>query len=333
MPSTRVTSHDVARLAGVSQATVSYALSGKGSVSEETRRRVEEAARSLRYRPNAAARAMRTGRTGRVAVVAGIPLHNPSRMLEGAGKVAAEAGLGMEVQSFGGDLESYSERVLDLASSGQFDGILCFVPLLSDVLDQAPADVPIVQSTSFSTQMHTVGSLADATPLATMMERLATLGHRRFLHVAGPDEYPSAVARRETYLATIERLGAESLGVAAGDWTGESGLAAVLALPDDAPPLAVIAANDLVAVGVMRGATQRGWTVPGDISVTGWDNYDVSAFLTPTLTTVDVDRGEDGRRGMRRLVAEIRGTEPPAESDEPLTRVIWRESTAAPRAS
>lgn len=329
MHAPRATSRDVARLAGVAQSTVSYVLAGKGSISPATRERVRQAAEQLGYRPNLAARAMRTRRTGRVAAVMGLPAYDPAAMLAGASTVAQAAGYVMDVLHVDGSVETRSERVLELARSGQFEGVLSFTPLQPAVAELASADVPVTVSETFDDEMHAAGDLVDASPVVTFVEHLAALGHTRFLHVAGPPHYASAVARRSAYLATVERLGVTSLGVVEGDWSGRTGLAAIRSLPADAPPLAVIASNDLVAVGVMRGAAERGWSVPGDVSVTGWDNADVGPYLTPSLTTVDTDRAEAGRRAMRLLVAALRQEAAP-HGLPPLTSVVWRESTAPP---
>ncbi|WP_246211495.1 substrate-binding domain-containing protein [Phytoactinopolyspora alkaliphila] len=250
-------------------------------------------------------------------------------MLAGAGSAAEAAGYVMEMHSVDGNIQDRSERILELAGSRQYEGILSFAPTLPTLEQNAPRDVSIVTSVNFDDDMHTAGELADATPVEAFIEHLAALGHTRFLHVAGPPHFASAQRRNQVYAATIERLGLVSLGIVGYDWTGEAGVESIRALPDGTPPLAVIAANDLVAVGVMRGAAERGWSVPGDISVTGWDNYDVSPFLFPSLTTVDNDRAEAGRRAMLRLIAALRD-EPPPDGLAPLNQIIWRESTAAP---
>jgi DNA-binding LacI/PurR family transcriptional regulator len=331
MHAPRATSRDVARLAGVAQSTVSYVLSGKGSISAATRERVRQAAEQLHYQPNLAARAMRTRRTGRVAAVMGLPAYDPAAMLAGASAAAQAAGYVMDVLHVDGSIETRSERVLELARSGQFEGVVSFTPLLPAVEQDAPDGVPVTVSETFDDEMHAAGELVDASPVVTFVEHLAALGHTRFLHVAGPSHYASAVARRDAYQATVERLGLTSLGVVEGDWSGQVGLDAIRSLPQDAPPLAVIASNDLVAVGVMRGAAERGWSVPGDVSVTGWDNADVGPYLTPSLTTVDTDRAEAGRRAMRQLVAAL-NQEPAPDGLPSLTTIVWRESTAPPAA-
>ncbi|MCL1799981.1 MAG: LacI family transcriptional regulator [Promicromonosporaceae bacterium] len=328
----RATSRDVARLAGVAQSTVSYALNGKGPVSAETKAKVLAAAKELHYQPNLAARSMRAQRTNRIAVVLGITSTSAAQMISGATEAAEAAGFTIEVRSVEGRIADRSDQVARLAHSGQFEGILSFVPVLPAVESRSPSNVPIMVPGTYNSEMQAGGDLAHAGPIVEMIEHLAELGHRRFLHIAGLPSYVSAAERIATYRATIDRFGLESLGVVGHDWTGQAGMNAINALPDDAPPLAVIAANDLVALGALRAATLRGWSVPGDMSLTGWDDREYGKFLLPSLTTVHVDRVEGGRREMNRLLALMDGV-PPAENLPPLTSLIWRDSTGAPNAS
>src|SRR5690606_18204912 len=122
-----------------------------------------------------------------------------------------------------------------------------FTPLPQRMPDPSGGGGPLVLSVSeFDEDMHVTGALTDAQPMVEIIERLAELGNRRFLHITGPLDFPAAVARRDAYLETVQRLGLESIGVAEGDWTSETGMAIVASLPDDAVPLAVIAPNDNV---------------------------------------------------------------------------------------
>lgn len=322
------TSHDVARLAGVSQATVSYALTGKGAISPETRARVQAAASALGYRPNLAARTMRSRRTGRLALVTGVGADNHMRMLTGAGEVADAEGYVMETLCLEGTVEDRTARVCELAAARQFEGILTFVSVEPEALSSSRDAVPVIAATTFDDRMRSVGEMADASLTGVFVAALAAAGYRRFVHVAGADDFASARTRRAVYLDSVERLGLESLGVIGGDWPAECGRQAVLALPEGTPPLAVVAANDLLAAGVLRGAAERGWTVPGDLVVTGWDNYEFGSYTSPSLTTVDVDFREAGHRAMRRLIAVLRD-EPEPRATEPLQRIVWRESSGA----
>ncbi|MEL7977698.1 LacI family DNA-binding transcriptional regulator [Isoptericola sp. F-RaC21] len=331
------TSRDVARAAGVSQTTVSYALTGRGTISATTREHVLRVADSLGYRPNLAARSMRTRRSGRLAVVTGATLDNQLRLLAGAGEVAEAAGFAMETHTVDGTVEQRTARVRDLAASRQYEGILTLVPVRPEALTGPAGErdgaTPVVAEATFDEQMRTLGDLADASAVAAFVETLVAAGYRRFVHVGGDQQYASARARRDVYLAAVARAAADpatadvvSLGVLGGSWSGDVARRAVAEIPADAPPLAVIAANDYLAAGVVRGAAERGWSVPGDLVVTGWDNFEMGALMMPSLTTVDVDFPEAGRTAMRRLVATVRG-EPRPGPGAPIHRVVWREST------
>lgn len=324
----RPTSHDVAHLAGVSQSTVSFVFTGRPGISDATRERVLQAASELNYRPNLAARSMRTQRTGRLAVVVPIGTINPLTLLSGAITAARDEGYVVEVVSLPQEPAERDERLADVVESGQYEGILSFTPLPSA---EAHSGATVVLAVGeFDDAMHMSGEFTDSRPIAEMIERLVDQGHRRFLHVAGPDDFPSARSRRDAYLSAVARLGVESIGVVGGEWSGRAGEAAVDALADDAPPLAVIAANDVVATGVIRAATLRGWRMPHDVAVTGWDDHPQSAHLVPALTSVTQDRGRLGAYSMLRLVAAVRGADPPTKP-EGLLSVVWRESTESPR--
>ncbi|MBX9396561.1 substrate-binding domain-containing protein [Streptomyces sp. TRM72054] len=262
--------------------------------------------RELDYRPNLVARSMRTRRTGRLAVVMPPMTFSPSRMLAGAAAAAHEAGYAVEVVSLQGGAEARTERVLELADSGQVEGILALVPFRPEIEERLPTGAAVVVSADFDDSMRGIGELTDASPVAELIEHLAGLGHRRFLHVAGDQQFASARARKDAYLRAVERLGLESVGVADGDWSGESGVTAIHELDAGRLATAVIAANDVVAAGVIRGAHDRGLDVPGDLSVTGWDNNDICRYLP---------RGQA-----------------PEQSRNPVNTVIWRESVAPPLA-
>lgn len=328
----RPTSRDVARLAGVSQSTVSFVYTGRDGVAPATRERVLQAASELNYRPNLAARAMRTQRTGRLAVVFPVSAPNPLSMLRGATLAAEKAGYVLEILSLPDNRDERAERVEELIDGGQYEGFLSFTPLPQRILNLSREAGPVVLwASAFDDEMHATGVFTEAQPIVVMMERLVELGHRRFLHITGPLDFPSAVARRDAYLATVERLGLDSIAVIEGDWTSEVGLEVVRSLPEKTAPFALIAPNDSVAIGAMRAARLRGWSMPGDMSITGWDDIGTSAFLVPSLTSVVQDRALVGEHSMGRLIAAVRGEEEPEKPGE-VHRVVWRESIGAPSA-
>jgi DNA-binding LacI/PurR family transcriptional regulator len=215
-----------------------------------------------------------------------------------------------------------------LARSGQVDGILAVSSI--DLKNRASWQIPIVQSYSYDEKLHVLGELADASEVREIIEHLSSLGHRTFLHVAGDQSFTSARNRKSVYLETIERLGLVSVGAVDGDWSAKSGYDAITSLPDDCGVTAVVAGNDVVAMGVIRGARSRGWEVPRDLSVFGWDDQEMGRFTTPALSTVSVDREAQGRDGIHRLLAVIHGTPVPEPTNRTVNRVIYRESTAPP---
>lgn len=331
-PDRRPTIMEVARLAGLSHQTVSRYIRFNSGVKPATRAKLDAAIKELNYRPNLVARSMRTRRTGRLAVLVPAIAFNPARMLDGASSTAFEAGYRIDVLGLAGGAEARAERIAELADSGQFEGILSLAPVAPSSEARFAGSPPIVVSADFDDEMRSIGELADAGPVTKLIEHLVELGHRRFFHVAGDEQFASARARKRTYLETVDRLGLESVGVFDGDWSGESGVAAVRSLDERNLPTAIIAGNDLVAAGVLRGARDRGWDVPADFSVTGWDNDRIGAFLSPSLSTVDVDLERVGSTAMARLISAITG-EPEPVSTDPLTRIIWRESVGPPRRS
>jgi DNA-binding LacI/PurR family transcriptional regulator len=102
---------------------------------------------------------------------------------------------------------------------------------------------------------------------------------------------------------------------------------AVTDLPADCGVTAVVCANDRLAAGAIRGASERGWRVPDDLSVTGWDDDPVANFMIPSITSVAIDYEELGRRATERLL-EVLGVTPAPSRPTPIMRIIWRESTA-----
>ncbi|MEV6281429.1 LacI family DNA-binding transcriptional regulator [Kribbella sp. NPDC051770] len=319
------TIHQVARLAGVSHTTVSRYLQDAESLKPKTRIKVEFAVKTLDYRPNLVARSMRTRRTNRLAIVLASGPHFPGRLLAAATETAHRAGYQVEVVSVEGGSRARSARIEDLARSGAVEGILAISP--TGLKSRKLRQVPIVESETYDDKLRGLGELAEATEVVEIVEYLASLGHRSFFHVAGDQDFASARNRKAVYLEAIERLGLRSIGVYDGDWTAQSGYDAIAALAGDCGVTAVVAANDVVAMGVVRAARERGWSVPDDLSVFGWDDEVMGKFATPSLSTVAVDREAQGRDAILRLLAEIRDEPAPKAAERGINRLIFREST------
>jgi DNA-binding LacI/PurR family transcriptional regulator len=321
----RATILEVAQLAGVSHQTVSRYFRSDVGMKPATRERIRTAVTDLNYRPNLAARAMRGGRTGRLAVIlpSGTSISS-LEVLHGATTAAHAAGYVAEVIILDGLQDVRRNRASELVHSGLFEGLVSFTPL--DLGDDAQGGSPLTVLPVYDHELRSIGGLADGSRIADIITALADMGHRRFIHMAGDYRHSSARSRRDVYESTINALGLESYEVVNCDWSAEAARTAIRDLPADTGVTAVIGADDVVATGAIHGALDRGWSVPGDISVTGWDNNRVAAAMAPSLTSVEVDHERLGQHGMNNLLAKMRSQEP-AELNSALTTVIWREST------
>ena len=325
------TIYDVADLAGVSHQTVSRYLKDKARLKPATVDRVEKALAELNYTPNLAARSLRSRELYRIVVV--VPeasLYFPLRMLSGAAETAHASGFRIDVVAMEGIAEARASRLQGLLAGEDIAGILSFVPRPSKLgasSDDVP-NVPMVVAGEYDNRMRARGSLADGSAAARIVEHLASLGHRSFFHVAGPPAWPSARNRLAAYEETITRLGLTSRGVAAGDWSSATGYDAgkqIAALKD---VTAVVSANDTMAMGVIRALYDHGISVPGQVSVFGWDDMAESKYFIPSLSTVHMDVEALGARSMAELIGRIRGEQ---ATSEVLTlapmELIVREST------
>lgn len=326
----RATIWEVAKTAGVSHQTVSRYLRRDPQMRPETVARVSRAVEELDYRPDLTARSMRTRRSGRIAVfLPTVTRAHAIQILTGVLEVAHEEGYAVEVVSVEGPPDVQLERTLEIADSGRVEAVLSLSSLPPESLRRLPPGAAVVSSVDFDDKLRGVGPLADGSPVAELVAHLAQLGHERILHVTGSLDFASARGRRDVFVETIEGLGLGPALIHEGDWSPESGREAVLAMPETGRPTAVVAPNDFVAAAAIQAAHERGWRLPSELSVTGWDNEVVSKYLVPALTTVDVDRRQLGRRAMARLFATMRSEQPP-ETTGPLNTILWRDSTAPP---
>jgi LacI family transcriptional regulator, repressor for deo operon, udp, cdd, tsx, nupC, and nupG len=328
----RPTIHQVAHRAGVSHQTVSRYLRNNGGLKPATLARVQAAIEELNYRPNRVARSMRTRRTGRIAVLLPTAARLlPLRLLAAASAAAHEAAYTVELVGLEGAAVDRAVRAEELADSGEFEGILALASLGDQPISWSTCPVVIVAD--YDDALRGLGALADGAACGEVVRYLNGLGHRSFLHLAGRQAFASARNRRQTFVDTIAELGLSGTVIDC-DWSGQSAYDAVMGLPRNTDITAVVAANDLMAMGAVRASLARGWKVPADISVFGWDDEELARFSTPSLSTVGIDRERQGREAMGRLIAAIRGADPPPVDTSSLHTVIPRESTGpAPQPS
>jgi DNA-binding LacI/PurR family transcriptional regulator len=305
----RITAHDVARRAGVSQPTVSLVLSGnpRARVAEPTRERVLAAAQELGYRPNLLARGLVSQRSFSLGVV--VPnLGNPffTEVVSGVERVAAEAGYAVLLcdtrqTPAARHLEGLRARLIDgvILDPGSASGVPreLLAELNVVVVDEAGGDLPGVAS-----DVEGTGRLAAA--------HLLSLGHRRMGFIGPATDSRVFRLRERGYVATLREAGVSipSPWLRRGAATLAGGAAAMRELlQQPTRPTAVFCANDLTALGALKACHQAGVRVPADLSVVGCDDIDMAVVVTPELTTVRVPARGLGARAARMLVALIEG--------------------------
>jgi DNA-binding LacI/PurR family transcriptional regulator len=325
---------DVARLAGVSQKSVSRVLNDEPYVSEEVRRRVLEAAEQLGYRLNNAARALASGRTRSIGVVTlGTALYGPASLLMGVERAVRDTGYALRVvNTLEGDPAGIAGAVESLLEQG-VDGIV-----ISEPIDEGSVPVRVgvpvlvigAPSPFDAPRVVTAGVGADLLARAAT-EHLLDLGHATVHHLAGPQRWYAARDRLAGWRAALAAHGRTEPPVIEGDWSAASGYAAGLELAASDAVTAVFCANDDMAIGLIRALADGGRRVPQDVSVVGFDDTPVAAYVTPPLTTVRQPFDAVAQEGLERLVQAIENqdTEPVATSGPPIELVV-RSSTASP---
>jgi DNA-binding LacI/PurR family transcriptional regulator len=322
---------DVGRLAGVSHQTVSRVINGSPKVRPETRRRVIAAMRELDYRPNTVARALVTGRTYTLGVVGfDTTLYGPASVLFGIERAAHEAGYLMIVASLKAlNRSSVSFAVERLRVQG-VDGILVIAPHLeaADALGHTPLDVPVVAVEAGPVDVVPVVAVNQYAGAVSATQHLLDLGHQSVWHISGPADWLETRERIDGWRATLEAAGADAPPPLPGDWSARAGYDHGRRLSADPAVTAIFAANDQMALGVMRALHEAGRAIPAEVSVVGFDDIPESPYFMPPLTTVRQDFIEVGSRSLRLLVRTIEvGDSAPSRSlVEP--QLIVRASTA-----
>ncbi|MEH0416332.1 LacI family DNA-binding transcriptional regulator [Streptomyces sp. B21-083] len=325
---------DVAHEAGVSRKTVSRVLNNEPYVSDEVRQRVLEAAEKLGYRLNHAARALASGRSRSIGVVAlGTAGYGTAMLLVGVEKAVRDAGYALRVvNTADGDPEGIAGAVLSLLDQG-VDGIVVSEPIVEGEVS-VRIDVPVLflGAPPAFTSARTLSVGVGAFELASAAtDHLLDLGHTTVHHLAGPRRWYASKDRIDGWRAALAARGAPETPVLDGDWSPESGFAAGRELAEDPSVTAVFVAGDEMAIGLIHALREAGRRVPEDISVVGFDGNPVFAYVTPPLTTARQPFDAAAREGIRLLVHAIEEpeTDLPAASEPPVELVV-RGSTAPP---
>jgi DNA-binding LacI/PurR family transcriptional regulator len=329
---TDVTSVDVARKAGVSQATVSLVMSGKaaGRISTTTAESVRRCAKELGYRPNVAARALRSGAAAAIGLVVADVTHPFfGRTLRGAQRAAREAGHAV-VLIDAAYSETGGEGSIDALPAGVIDGFVFFHTPPPDWLE-APGTPPVVvveaQSDRFPYLVLDIDAAADA-----VLGHLHELGHRRIGYLRGARPEETMDLRHERWAAHLRANGVdpEAMPVASATFDPDATIAAgreLLRRRDEIT--AVMCDDDVLAAGMVAAAREAGVDLPGELSVTGFDDLDIARLTTPPLTTVRFNPEALGAAAFEMLHARLRDDEP--ESRVMPVELVVRGSTGPAR--
>lgn len=327
---------DIARLAGVSHSTVSRALHNHPLVNPETSKKILQIAQKHGYRPSAAARSLVTQRTYTIGVVV-TNISDPfvAGVVNGIEEVASAQGFSVFLANANADpdqeirvVESFEERRVDgiVVTSSRVGAL--YLPLL------ARRRVPIVLLNNQHPSQYAHSIVIDSQQGSKDATRhLIDLGHRRIAYLGDRFGRQSDTERFEGYRAALHEAGIRAARqyVVRGDGKAEGAVTAVaglLALPQ--PPTAICCYNDMSAIGAMHRLRAAGLTIPGDISITGFDDLHISQFLNPPLTTVRQPMFEMGRMAMDTLIAMLSDKTPQHNIQVPGTLIV-RGSTAPPK--
>ncbi|WP_245601817.1 LacI family DNA-binding transcriptional regulator [Hamadaea tsunoensis] len=328
----RVSMADVARLAGVSSQTVSRVSTGSPDVVDSTREQVLAAMRELGYRPNSAARALKLGAFRTIGVILfSLASTGNSRTLEAIAAQAAHEGYAITLIPLAVPTQDSVLGAFTRLGELAVDGIIVImeVHLLDAATVPLPPNVQVVVADSNGGDLYSVVDSDQVDGARQAVTHLLDLGHRTVWHVTGPEDSFASNRRADAWRQTLAAAGRPAPPLLHGDWSAESGYRAGQLLADEPGCTAVFAANDQMALGILRALHERGKRVPHDVSVVGFDDVPEAASFIPPLTTVHQDFAEVGRRCVQGVLRQIeRGTHETGTTLVP-TRLVVRASTAA----
>jgi DNA-binding LacI/PurR family transcriptional regulator len=328
-----VTSIDVARRAGVSQSAVSLVFGQKaaGRVSEQTRAAILRAAQELGYRPNRAARTLRSGRSRLVALA--VPdVSNPyfAAVLQGAEQTARKYGYAVMLAHVRGE-QDWQPVVLDALTSWAVDGFLLCTMQPPTAKDLAALQGKAVLVDAFSTELPSLRLDIEA-GMQAAMTHLLNLGHRKIAHLGAAVDAETFHLRHQAYISALQQ--AECAVVDA--YHGQAAFtipaayeAALHVLGVADPPSAIVCDSDVLAVGVYKAAKKLQRLIPQELSVVSFDDSVIARILDPELTTVAIPASAIGEQAFQLLAALLEHTDAPAQITVPLELIIRASTTKA----
>ena len=328
---------DIAQRAGVSESAVSFALNDRPGVSDLTRARVRRVAEQLGWRPSTAARAL----SGEGAATVGLVLARPAdslgvdsfflQLISGIQEVLAERHLGLLFQVVE-DVDAECAVYRRWWAEHRVDGVLVVDPRTDDprpgLLDELGLPAAVIGGVPDARHpgLSTVWA-DDAGAMASVVDRLHALGHRRIVHIAGLSGLAHTERRIRTLRAEAERRGLAEVRSVPTDYSDAEGAAVTRrVLESGTPPTALVYDNDVMAVAGVAAATELGFRVPGDVSVVSWEDSALCRMVKPWLSALSRDTVEFGRTAAQELLALLDGG-PARTVQVPVPSLIEREST------
>nr|WP_288466327.1 LacI family DNA-binding transcriptional regulator [uncultured Pseudomonas sp.] len=324
---------DVAARAGISYTTVSHVVNGTRPVSDQVRSKVEAAIAELGYVPSGVARSLRVRATGTLGLL--LPnASNPyfAELARGIEDHAERNGYSVILCNSDDDIDKQL-RYLRVLLERRIDGLIVATVASDAAFAQALAAlrVPLVLVDRSLEGVSADQLRIDHEQGAYLATRhLLELGHRRIVCIGGPASTQVVQLRAGGYRRALDEAGIEAQAVVDCAFTSPAGHAAAqVLLAGEQRPTAIFAGNDMIALGVLRAAAERGLQVPQQLSVVGFDDIEVSRYLHPALTTVGQRIGQLGEQAAERLLARIRKPGLVAEQRLIEPTLMLRESTAA----
>jgi DNA-binding LacI/PurR family transcriptional regulator len=302
---------DVARLAGVSYQTVS---------------------REIDYRPNEAARALVTSRSRTIGVLTSQNAHyGPMTSLTAIEHAARDAGYRITITSIASSAYPSIKVALDQLQAQAVEAIVVIAPQVRvlEVIRDLEITVPYVTLQNADLDNNRSMSIDQVAGARMATQHLIDLGHTEIVHLSGPQDWIEAESRMRGYLDALDAADLRTRAPILGDWSAHFGYYAGLELLRFRDFTALFAGNDQMALGFMHACWDSDLTVPGDISVVGFDDIPEAAHFYPPLTTVRQNFTEIGRRAVSLLLAQLQGN--PDDHTQVIPELMVRRSTAPPR--
>ncbi len=327
----RPTMLDVADLSGVSYQTVSRVINDHPYVSDETRKKVQDAIDMLGYRPSKAATRLRARSSKTIAIILyGSWFHGPVQIALNVEMAAKTSGFEVIISNVT-EAEKQVTEALQQVKDWAVDGIVMIVPaqgLPPDRIQALCGDVPVVHIDSRRSPDMASVNLDEAGGTQQIVEHLLAQGHTRICEISGPLNWFSGQVRHHACLRVFEAYGVEAPLHMEGNWTTPGGYQATRRLLEQGHNFsALIAANDNMALGALYALHQHGLKVPDDVSVVGFDDIPESAYFIPPLSTVRHDYIQLGASGFDYLLQFMDDPETPVMQKVIAPKLILRESS------